>query len=172
MIKGFLTGLIIVLVLGGLYLTSTNSNSTNMEGGKVEAEGMMESDPSESTDKIEEVEEMGMMEGDESSMLVSDEEKYVDYSSEAYDMNADKKRVLFFHAKWCPTCKSANASFESNVSKIPDDVVVLITDYDSENELKKKYGITYQHTFVLVDENGEEINKWNGGELEELLDRV
>jgi hypothetical protein len=44
----------------------------------------------------------------------------------------------------------------------------LKTDYDSNNELKKKYGVTYQHTFVQIDSNGNMITKWNGGDIDTL----
>ena len=99
----------------------------------------------------------------------SSSSRYLDYSQALYVNTRDKKRVLFFHAKWCPTCKAADAEFLSNLDKIPQDVVVFKTDYDSETALKKKYGITYQHTFVYVDQNGNEIKKWNGGGLAEIV---
>ena len=41
-----------------------------------------------------------------------------------------------------------------------------------ERELKKKYAVTYQHTFVQVDENEEEVTRWSGGEFEEILQRI
>ena len=43
------------------------------------------------------------------------------------------------------------------------------TDYDSEKELKKQYGITYQHTFVYVDKDGKQIKKWSGGAIDDLI---
>lgn len=98
--------------------------------------------------------------------------KYIDYSTQSYDSNSGKRRVLFFHAKWCPTCKTANTEFEANVKKIPEDVVLLKTDYDTFTDLKKKYAITYQHTFVQVDEQGNEVTKWNGGGIDELLANI
>lgn len=52
--------------------------------------------------------------------------------------------------------------------KIPENMVLMKTDYDTYTELKKKYGVTYQHTFVQVDENGNELTKWNGGGVNEL----
>ncbi len=93
---------------------------------------------------------------------------YTQYPGNFYSSKS-QKRVLFFHASWCPTCKIANAEFESRTSEIPEDVIVFKTDYDSESELKAKYGITYQHTFVLVDSDGNEIKKWNGGGIAELM---
>lgn len=34
------------------------------------------------------------------------------------------------------------------------------------------YGVTYQHTFVQIDENGDALAKWNGGDVEKLLSNV
>jgi thioredoxin 1 len=95
--------------------------------------------------------------------------RYQPYTKVAFDSAAAKKRVYFFHAPWCPTCIPANSAFETNHTSIPEDVVLFKTDYDSSDALKKQYAITYQHTFVLVDEKGNEIEKWNGGALEELI---
>lgn len=93
---------------------------------------------------------------------------YLDYSNEAFDAAKNKKRVYFFHAKWCPSCKAANAEFIGNLDKIPTDVVLFKTDYDTEVALEKEYSVTYQHTFVYVDAAGKEIKKWNGGGVAEL----
>jgi thiol-disulfide isomerase/thioredoxin len=88
------------------------------------------------------------------------------------------KRILFFFANWCPTCKAADESLAQNASKIPDNIVIIKINYndsetdDAERELAKKYGITYQHTFVQIDENGNEIMKWNGGGYEELISNI
>lgn len=70
------------------------------------------------------------------------------------------KVVLFFHAPWCPTCKEANKNFEASTA--PNGLTLLKVDYDSSNDLKKKYGVTYQHTFVQVDKDGNLLKKWNG----------
>ena len=70
--------------------------------------------------------------------------------------------VLFFHAKWCPSCVAADRNFkwESSLS-INSDIIKV--DYDSNAELKKKYGVTSQHTFVRVDANGNLVKKITGG---------
>jgi thioredoxin-related protein len=47
-------------------------------------------------------------------------------------------------------------------SEIPENVNLLKVDYDNSSELKLKYGVTMQHTFVLVDAKGEMIKKWSG----------
>lgn len=99
-------------------------------------------------------------------------DRYVPYSQPSFDAAVDKKRVLFFHAPWCPTCRPADTAFQKDEALIPEDVVLFKTDYDTSADLKKKYQITYQHTFVLVDTNGNAITKWNGGQMTELIANV
>jgi thiol-disulfide isomerase/thioredoxin len=102
-------------------------------------------------------------------MTQTNSSRYINYSKTLFDQMSDKKRVYFFHAKWCPTCKAANEEFMQNIDKISKDIVLFKTDYDTEKELKTQYGITYQHTFVYVDSQGKEIKKWNGGGVSELI---
>lgn len=109
-----------------------------------------------------------MMEKTDDAMMAK-AGSYIPYTADAYQSMAEKKRVLFFHASWCPTCKAANEDFTKNTSQLPADVVVFKTDYDNERALKQKYAITSQHTFVQVDAQGNEVTKWNGGAAAELL---
>ena len=102
----------------------------------------------------------------------SDPTKYQNYSDQAFADEADKRRVLFFHAPWCPTCRPVNLDLLENASRLPDDVVVFKTDYDSSVELKERYGVTYQHTFVQVDGDGNLVTIWNGGGLEEIISKL
>ncbi len=100
------------------------------------------------------------------------ETRYVDYTPEAFAAVSGRRRVYFFHASWCPTCKAANTMLMENQSAIPEDVVVFKTDYDTNDELKKKYNVTYQHTFVQVDDQGNEVTKWNGGDVNQLIRNI
>lgn len=99
---------------------------------------------------------------------------YRDYEEFDFAKNSNQKRVLFFHASWCPTCKIADRGFLDNLELIPKDVIVYKVSYnddfvsDEDQVLARKYGITYQHTYVIVDEMGEAVKKWNGGGVEEL----
>ncbi|NCS87109.1 hypothetical protein CO050_00135 [Candidatus Roizmanbacteria bacterium CG_4_9_14_0_2_um_filter_38_17] len=54
-------------------------------------------------------------------------------------------------------------SVQTNFGKIPSDVTILKTDYDTATDLKAKYNITMQDSFVQVDNEGNEISKWNSG---------
>jgi thiol-disulfide isomerase/thioredoxin len=70
--------------------------------------------------------------------------------------------VLFFNATWCPTCKETTKNLEADPAAIPAGLTVVSVDFDSSDELKQKYGITTQHTFVQVDADGNELAKWTG----------
>lgn len=87
---------------------------------------------------------------------------YEAYSPEKLSFAVQGDVVLFFRASWCPTCRGLETDILANLDKIPEGVVILDVNYDTATELKQKYGITYQHTFVQVDEKGNQITKWVG----------
>lgn len=103
---------------------------------------------------------------------------YVAYSPEALDEGHGKTRVLFFYANWCPTCIPVDNEFQANTSKIPDNTVVYRVNYNdnetdsNEEALAERYNITYQHTFVVLDNEGNEVITWNGGGLDKLLSEL
>lgn len=78
------------------------------------------------------------------------------------DMYGEGDVVLFFAADWCPTCQEATENLEADPAAIPAGLAIVRVDYDNSDELKQKYGVTVQHTFVQVDADGNEIAKWNG----------
>lgn len=104
--------------------------------------------------------------------------KYLEFSRQNMVQKSDVRRVLFFYANWCPTCKPADQDLRENVHKLPNDVVVIRVNYnddqtdESEKELAKKYKVTYQHTFVQIDQNGDVVTKWNGEGVEKLLSNL
>ena len=96
--------------------------------------------------------------------------KYVEYT-ESEVANATGNIVLFFHATWCPSCVSADKKISSE--EVPSDLVVLKADYDSSTDLRKKYWVTSQHTFVQVDSGGNLIKKWVWGrDIEDITERL
>jgi thiol-disulfide isomerase/thioredoxin len=91
---------------------------------------------------------------------------YTDYSPEVLERYQEKGlTVLFFHAGWCPTCRSADTDITKNGNVLPAELTIIKVDYDRERDLKRKYNVTTQHTFVQVDASGNEIKKWIGGSV-------
>jgi thiol-disulfide isomerase/thioredoxin len=112
--------------------------------------------------KEEVVNDEGVMKNGEEAMMMK-KGSYEAYSADKLARAETGDVVLFFHASWCPSCRGLVASIKSNLESIPEGVSILKLDYDTEAELKKKYGVTTQHTLVQVDANGNMIKKWSGG---------
>ena len=124
--------------------------------------------PKISTNKI--TEEKPAMDKEENKTAVG---SYEAYSPEKISRAEMGDVVLFFHASWCPACRGLNSNIESNLGSIPEGVSILKTNYDEETALKKKYGVTYQHTLVQVDKDGNLIKKWSGSpSLDRLLSEI
>ncbi len=87
---------------------------------------------------------------------------YKVFSGEKIEKPQTEKVVLFFRAGWCPTCRALHADIQANLKNIPSDLTILDVDYDNSTQMKQKYGVTYQHTFVQVDKDGNLIKKWSG----------
>lgn len=79
---------------------------------------------------------------------------YTDYSEEAIAKTSGTK-LLFFHAPWCPQCRQIEASIQTD--GVPTGVTVFKIDYDSNQKLREKYGVTLQTTFVKIDDAGNKI---------------
>ena len=88
---------------------------------------------------------------------------YEAYGAEKVSQASETQHVvLFFKANWCPTCIAVDRDIKANLKAIPENLTILDVDYDASADLKKKYGVTYQHTFVQVDAQGNMIKKWSG----------
>lgn len=93
---------------------------------------------------------------------------YTDYSTTNLAANPDGINIIFFHAPWCPVCRAAEKDINANLDKIPKKFQILKTDYDTSAELKKKYGVTTQSTYVKVDKDGNKLammNDFNGDQV-------
>jgi len=163
--------ILLVIIIGGgaaLALKNKKTDDKMMGDEAMMDEGKMMEDEAMEGEAMGEEE---VMEKDD-KMMAADQSGYVEYSEKSFEAAKDSKRVLFFHADWCPTCKPVNKELTEKIKEIPEDVVVFKVDYDTAEALKKKYEITYQHTFVLVDEAGVELDKWNGGGLAEIIEKT
>lgn len=195
--KGVIIAGIVVLVLvgGGLFVANQQSQQAKMAQEKaamVEKETMqakedaaMEKKDDSSADSTsfhsnDASSERAPQAGSEQDKMMKKDSasRYVEYSKAVLDQAADKRRALYFYASWCPICRPANEDFKKNSSKIPEDMVVVRVNYNDpdtdqeEKDLAKKYGITYQHTFVQIDAQGNELTRWSGGQTDELLANI
>ncbi|HUQ84761.1 MAG TPA: thioredoxin family protein [Candidatus Limnocylindrales bacterium] len=180
--KNTIIGIVIaVIVLGGGLVLINNQSSKSFQ------DGAMVKDPTDSSGQVmmkkedsamEKADDEGMMKKDPSVGSEQAGTRYVEYSKADLTNNTDKRRVLYFYASWCPTCRIADPELSANANKFPEDVVVLRVNYNDpdtdqeEKDLARKYAVTYQHTFVQIDGEGNEVTTWNGGQTDELLAKI
>ena len=132
-----------VIVLGGC--SQTNSSSDAMSSAKSPSSATSHSD--------------------------SASQSYITYDQyqASKDKYADSKVVLFFNATWCPDCRAINEALTSDPGKIPAKTTVVSVDYDQHTDLRQRYGVTTQHTFVQIDTNGEKTSQWVSTSVDALL---
>lgn len=152
-------GLVVIALIGvtGVYMSRSQNAASEMamqkkvaEADAVKDKAMMGSTTNEQ-----------MMKKDGAMMKGSG--TYETYAPSKLAMaTGEHKVVLFFHASWCPTCKALDADIKAHLESIPSSLTILDVDYDTSGELKKRYGVTMQHTLVEVDAQGNLIKKWIG----------
>jgi thiol-disulfide isomerase/thioredoxin len=191
MSKGLIlvVGLIVVLASGYFLISSQSAKKMEMEKSmmqeKVEMEekALMEKKAMEDKTMIEKEmtpekdvmekdamkmegdtsvmkKDTGIMEKPVAAMMVQG--SYQVYSPDKLALADKGDVVLFFKASWCPSCKAVDSDIKANRDSIQEGLTILEVDYDNSSLLKQKYGVTYQHTFVQVDSNGNQIAKWSG----------
>ena len=165
---GIIAIVVVVVIMFGYYIIQKEPREVNDKTTQEKA--MMQKDETSMTE-AEKMEQKAMMEKkamEEKEAMTKTETmtkvgSYEAYSSEKVAMaSATHQVVLFFRAGWCPSCRAVDADIKANMSKIPASLTILDVDYDNSTALKQKYGVTYQHTFVQVDSNGNLIKKWSG----------
>lgn len=83
--------------------------------------------------------------------------KYIDYQAALIPVTPGNK-ILFFHAPWCPQCRQLEADIKAG--PLPADTTIFKVDYDTNQTLRQKYGVTIQTTLVKVDDQGNLIEKY------------
>ncbi len=86
---------------------------------------------------------------------------YADYTADKAAFSAGPV-VLFFHADWCPTCRTTDGNLTADPASLPAGLTVVKLDFDSENDLRQQYGVTVQHTFVQIAPDGAKLAAWTG----------
>jgi len=99
---------------------------------------------------------------------------YVEYSDgKRNDYQGTKPFAIFFHASWCPICRSIENEIKENLDTYPDGILILEADYDTETALREEFGVTRQYWFVIFDTEGEVVfsnNLFNATDvIEEIM---
>jgi len=164
--------ILLALIGGGIYVATSNDSEPSAmmekEGESMEGETMLKGDVMMEKDGMVGGDAMMEKDGDvmmqaETGVMIKSSGTFEDYSEDKIQRAENGDVVLYFSATWCPTCNALNNNLNANLNSIPEGVNILKIDYDNSTELKQKYGVTFQHTFVQVDAEGNQITKWSGG---------
>jgi len=93
--------------------------------------------------------------------------RYIDYNSSVVAASGYSETILFFHANWCPECRAFEQAITAG--SIADGVQIVKVDYDNSDDLRQKYGVTIQTTFVKVTSNGDRVSSWVGNGRDKSL---
>lgn len=70
--------------------------------------------------------------------------------------------VIDFYATWCGPCKKMAPFYDELKEKYSDKINFITVDIDQQPEIAKEYNVTAVPTFVIVDEEGKEIDRVTG----------
>lgn len=96
--------------------------------------------------------------------------RYADYDEASISEKGYNDTVLFFYASWCPECRAFDQVIQE--SNLPDGVQILKVNYDTATNLRQKYGVTLQSSFVSVKPNGDKIIYWQGYGKDKSVDAI
>ncbi|MEQ1848970.1 MAG: thioredoxin family protein [Candidatus Peribacteraceae bacterium] len=190
-----LVSVLVVVALGIVgYLAMQNGAPETVKDAMNEAtDEMMKKDDAVMEDKDAMVKDDAMMESDAMKKVDSNasasvkmgedammkkEDTMMEKSSAAYLAYSDgvvgngKTSVLFFHAAWCPACRQGDKDLTSIYGAGTAGINTYKVDFDTAAALKQKYGVTSQHTFVLIDGTGKAIKTMQGATAAELTELV
>jgi len=162
-----------VLLIGGgaLAYSSNQNNQKDDEKMAIEKQAMeKESMAKENAMKKDEAmkKDGDTMEKDDAMSKSGAYVTLADYNANP-SKYADSKKVYFFHASWCPICQGIDKEINADMSKIPSGVTFIKTDFDNSTDLRQKYGVTTQYTFVQVDNSGNETAQWSAANLDKAI---
>ena len=101
----------------------------------------------------------------EDAATVAPASQVLSYEGDAQlaELAAKGTTVVFFYAAWCPNCRATVTELNARWDEVNPGLSLVIADYDKEQALKARFGVTYQDTFVLLDKDGKGVELWNSG---------
>ena len=106
--------------------------------------------------------------GGEGGTVAGAKPTYEPFTQEKYDAAKAAGKTIFleFYANWCPICRDQKPEIESAFNELADSRIAGFqvnyndseTD-DNERNLARKFGISYQHTHVIIDSSENVLKK-------------
>ena len=90
------------------------------------------------------------------------ESVYSDYSSAKFQAARNAGKIIFleFASETCPICQAQEPQIKMAFAELNNPKIVgFKVNYDTEKTMNQQYGVTYQHTHIILDENGNVLKK-------------
>lgn len=84
--------------------------------------------------------------------------QYIEGFDESILAQTEGTKIVYFHANWCPQCRALDADIQAK--GVPAGVTIFKVNYDTEHDLRNKYGVNLQTTLVKIDDQGNFIEKY------------
>ncbi len=150
--------IVVALIVVGIFLWGRSGSATHSTQG-VAARTVIDSVP-----------QATVTAGKEIFPAVAGAGSYREYAPAL--VGQSPRTIIDFSAPWCSSCQAFEADIAQNMDKIPSDVMFLRADYDTRTDLRQKYGIRTQNTFVEVDRTGAPVKVVIGGTtLQSIIDK-
>ncbi|MBI5051510.1 TlpA family protein disulfide reductase [Candidatus Micrarchaeota archaeon] len=111
--------------------------------------------------------------------------QYLPFEKSKYEEAKSSGKIIFleFYANWCPICKAQAPEINAAFSDLTNpEIVGFRVNYnddetdDYEKALAKEFGITYQHTHLVLDKNGnvaiKSLESWSKDKIKEELQKL
>ncbi len=107
--------------------------------------------------------------------------EYLDFKKEDYDkaLKEKKKILLYFYANWCPICRLEQPLTFAAFNEINDSGLIgfRVNYRDSETDadeeaLAKEFGISYQHTKVILKDGHRVLKAPDSWDKQRYLDEL
>ncbi len=96
-------------------------------------------------------------------VLAGTTSKYLEFKKADYDKALNENKIIFldFYADWCPVCQKEKPGILAAFNELNNENIVGYQVHfndgqttEDDKEMAKKYGITYQHTKVIIGKDG------------------
>ena len=115
------------------------------------------------------------------AVLAGTASPYLEFTQESYQKALDdgKVIVLYFYADWCPLCKVEQKHTFAAFDELDNEKVIGFrvnyrdSDTDKNEEaLAKQFGITYQHTKVILKDGKQILKAPDSWDKQRYLDEI
>ena len=97
------------------------------------------------------------------TQLAGSTSPYYRFDKAHFENSLQQGKIIFldFHADWCPICQSEKPDILAAFNELDNENVVGYQVHyndkyttEDDKEMAKKYGITYQHTKIIIGKDG------------------